>query len=296
MKICITGINGFVGNNLRKTLEDEGHDVCGIDKNSSDSRVIEADITDLGAVNKIFADLKPDYIYHLAAISRPDYKNPDEIYAINVSGSYNVLSAAVQFTRNPRFVFASSAQVYGNVDPDQLPISEECPVNPVNHYGASKAAVEDILKAFNREHDLEYVVLRPFNHIGLGQNPHFVVPKIVNAFKNRKSELELGDTETVRDFLDVRDAVRLYADLLNTFPSGETFNICTSRGVKIRDIFNILEDICGYTMELKQSPELLRKNEIRTIIGDNKKVKEHLNWEPACSLRDTLNWILDSDE
>ncbi len=296
MKICITGINGFVGKNLRKTLEDSGHDVFGIDIASEDVKVRKADITDLKAVKETIADIAPDFIFHLAAISMPDFSNPDVIYAVNVAGSYNVLSAAISLDNIPRIIFASSAQVYGNVEPEKMPISEDCPVDPVNHYGASKAAVEDILRAFNREHGLQFVIVRPFNHIGLGQNPHFVVPKLISAFREKREFIELGNTETVRDFLDVRDAVRVYAALLETFPAREVFNVSTNRGVKISEIISILEDMCGYRIELRKSRDLYRRNEIGVIIGDNGKLKGHLNWEPEYSLRDTLAWVLRENE
>src|SRR4030042_1835268 len=207
MSVLITGINGFVGTILRQALEKKGYQVYGLDTKSDDSRVYPVDITDQAAVTDCLKKLSPEFIYHLAAISWVDAGNPSLLYSINVTGTLNLLSAAARLARIPEFLLVSSAQVYGVVDAAVPHIHEAFPISPVNHYGASKAAAEHIAQVFHSENHLPLVVVRPFNHTGRGQNPHFIIPKIISAIREKKSTIELGNLSVIRDFMDVRDVV-----------------------------------------------------------------------------------------
>ena len=172
------------------------------------------------------------------------------------------------------------------------PISENTPVAPVNHYGASKAAVENIAMAYYNDYGLPLTIVRPFNHIGRGQNPKFVVPKIIQAFGNKEDSLELGNIDVARDFVDVRDVITAYINLLEKFQAGECFNICSGKNITIREIISDLEKVTGHTMEIKKNEEFVRKNEIESFLGDFSKLNKAVDWNPRFSLTDTLSWIL----
>ena len=141
MKVLVTGINGFVGKILHSELLSSSHEVFGIDIESASENINAADLRDSGAITGIVQDIKPDRIVHLAGIARVDSENINEIYEINVNGTLNVLNAAITGGNNIPFLLVSSSQVYGNPDlqKEQF-ITEDFPVAPVNHYGASKAA------------------------------------------------------------------------------------------------------------------------------------------------------------
>ncbi len=292
MNVLITGINGFVGTILRQLLEEKGYQVYGIDVSSNDSRVRVVDITDQTAVIQCLSDLSPDFIFHLAAISRVDYTNPSLLYAINVTGTLNLLTAAVNLTKMPRFLLVSSAQVYGIVEDAKQPIIEQTPIKPVNHYGASKSAAEHLVQVFHYEHGLPSTIVRPFNHIGRGQNFHFVIPKIVKSIKDKQNEIELGDLSVIRDFLDVRDVGAAYIMLMEKFCDGGIFNIASGTGHTLSEMVDLIQEIAHVTLTIKHTNSLFRKNEIVRSIGDSSAFKKKFNWQPAYSIRNSLEWIL----
>jgi len=293
MRVLITGINGFVGRILKDNLAGQGKEVFGIDLSCTGENNFSLDITDLAAVNDCIHRVRPDFIVHLSAISRVDFDNVGTLYSTNVSGTMNLLYGAARLERQPKFLMVSSSQVYGIVPEKEQPITENTGVRPVNHYGASKAAAENICHAFNREYGIPVVIARPFNHIGRGQSLNFVVPKIIRAFHDGKNELELGNVNVLRDFLDVRDVIDAYNRIMENFQSGEVFNISSGRGIKVIDVIRILENQTGRDMKIVTKNDLLRKNDITCSIGDYSKIGKSLGWEPVHPIEDTIKWIID---
>lgn len=292
MKIVITGSNGFVGSILRRALEERGHFAAGIDIRSGGPGTRAVDITDRAAVLKYLKEEAPDFIFHLAAISRVAYDNPSLLYEINVNGTLNLLSAAAGLEKKPSFFLVSSSQVYGIVDDARQPINERAPINPVNHYGASKAAAEHIARVFNYDHGLPLVIVRPFNHIGRGQDPHFFVPKIIRAVKEKKTDIELGSLTVIRDFLDVRDVVDAYIRLMECFRYGQVYNIASGVGYRLADLLELIQKISGAALQVRHSDSLMRKNEIVKAVGDNTLLSGACGWKPSHSIEETLKWIL----
>lgn len=293
MKILITGVNGFAGRHLFEKLDSTGHEVYGIDLSGSFSqRIVKADITNTDEVLNVLNKIQPDFIFHLAAISRVDYLNISNIYKVNLSGSINIFSASIKLQTMPKILFVSTSQVYGRGGDTAAPIDENCSVKPVNHYGAGKAAVENIARAFMIENNLEIAVARPFNHTGAGQDKHFVVPKIVDACRENR-EIELGDINTIRDFSDVRDVVDAYIAIMNNFKSGEIYNIAGAAGYKIKDIIKMLDDITGNPIRFNINSSFIRENEIQVVIGSFDKLHQATGWRPRYSLDETLRWMLE---
>jgi nucleoside-diphosphate-sugar epimerase len=193
----------------------------------------------------------------------------------------------------PRILIVSSSQVYGSVDILRQPINETVSVNPVNHYGASKALSENIAMAYHKEYDLPVIIARPFNHIGRGQDPHFVVPKIIKSIKEKMLFVELGNLEPVRDYLDVRDVVSAYMLLIEKFPNGEIVNIASGAGHKIIDIIKHMERLTGCILNIKSSESFVRKNEILHAVGDASRLRGLTGWRPIYDINDTLRWSFD---
>jgi GDP-6-deoxy-D-talose 4-dehydrogenase len=293
MKILITGINGFVGKTLHKVLEKRGEEVYGLDIEGNETNIFQVDISDQDQVTECITNVSPDFIFHLAAVSRVDLNNPQEIFKINFNGTINLLFASIKLKKVPRFLFVSSSQVYGIVDKLKQPLSEDVPANPVNMYGASKAAGENAVVAFHHEYDLPVVIARPFNHTGRWQALNFIVPKLVYAFKEKKSEIKLGNIQVYRDFLDVRDVVNAYIKIMDNFYSNEVYNISSEKYILILEIISLLKEITGHDPEIITDDGFLRKNEIVYALGDSSKIKKQLNWVPKYSLTETLKWMLE---
>jgi len=295
MKILITGINGFVGKILSRRLIEEKHDVFGIDVEGNGKNIFAVNIQDTDSLSKYLEEISPDFIFHLAAVSRADITNPGLIFNSNVNGTLNLISAAVSMSVLPKLLFVSSSQVYGNADRDLQPLSEETPVAPVNLYGASKAASENIINSFRHEFDLPAVIVRPFNHIGAGQSLSFVVPKLVKAFKEKQPELRIGNIDVYRDFLDVRDVVSAYIKIMNSYLSGEVYNISSGRSIAIKEIISVLKKITAHKPAIAWDESLMRKNEIVYSSGDSSKIIKELGWKQEYQLGETLEWMLHSD-
>jgi nucleoside-diphosphate-sugar epimerase len=292
MKVLITGIKGFVGAILDEALRKEGHEVYGIDVAGTGERFRAVNITDLGSVTASIQEIAPDFIYHLAAISRVDFNDPSRIYAINVTGTVNILAAASTLPRPPRVLLVSSSQVYGIVDPKFLPITEAQPINPVNHYGASKSAAEHIALSFYHEQGLPVAIVRPFNHTGRGQDPHFFVPKIVSLIREGKRSIEVGNTSVIRDIIDVRDVVEAYTVLMESFPEGKVYNIAGGTGYPLDELLDLIQAVAGVSLDIRRAETLMRKNEILASIGDSTAFADFYGWQPRYTIRDTLSWML----
>jgi GDP-4-dehydro-6-deoxy-D-mannose reductase len=208
VRALITGGRGFVGTWLSEALVERGADVVLVDR--------ETDVADPEAIGPRVAAAEPDVIFHLAALSHvgDSWASPSAVLRVNVLGTAEVLAAARALPRPPVVLVVSSAEVYGIVRPEDLPLREDAPVIPSSPYAASKAAAEQVALQAWRGFGQHVVVVRPFNHIGPGQAPTFAVSalarRIVQAGRTGATELSVGTMSTRRDFTDVRDVVRAY--------------------------------------------------------------------------------------
>ena len=194
--LLITGAAGFTGRHLIAAASRKGYRCIALAQQkgkevSGAHDTLVADLLDPAALEQAIAQVKPDFIVHLAAISFVAHGNPAEIYQANQLGTINLLDAIRKSVSNiKKILIASSANIYGNTT--DLPITEATPLAPVNHYGMSKVTMEMATKLYA---DLPIVMSRPFNYTGCGQSPNFLIPKIVNAFRAGKHEIELGNLD-----------------------------------------------------------------------------------------------------
>lgn len=259
----------------------------------------EVDVTDATAVSDLFAQSGPDAVYHLAAMTHVghSWSDPRKVFEVNSIGTLNVLEAARSCSRAPRVLVTSSAEVYGSVSVKDLPISETAPLAPVSPYGASKVAAEFLAVQAHLGHGLEAVRVRPFNHVGPGQAPSFVVAAlashIVEARRSGSKEVPVGNLSARRDLTDVRDVVRAYRLLIERGLVGEVYNVCSGRDVSIEEIARMLLDLAGVDVELVVDPELVRPVDVPVLRGDPSKLRAATGWQPEIELSKTLRDILD---
>lgn len=286
--VLITGINGFTGSHLAKKLESEGFKVVGTSHAPTTlSGVYTLDITDKERVLEVLSEVNPDYIIHLAAISFVGHADVTEFYRVNVLGTENILDCAIKSGLNLRKVIvSSSANVYGNANLDL--ISETTSPEPVNHYACSKLSMEKITaNYFNR---LPIIITRPFNYTGIGQAEHFLVPKIVSHFKANKKEIELGNLDVFRDFSSIQFVVEAYVSLLTSNIKSEVVNICSGTSHSLSQIIDYLERIAGYKINVTVNPNFVRKDEVKKITGDNKKL---FSFCPGLNIRSLEQTLID---
>ena len=139
---------------------------------------------------------------------------------------------------------------------------------------------------------LPLFIVRPFNYTGVGQDEKFLIPKIVSHFRDKKAAIELGNLEVWRDFGDVRTVANAYRQLLEKCPIGDTINICTGQTHTLREIIALCEKITGHSIEIQVNPEFVRANEVRVLAGDNTRLTAAIGDRQACSIEETLRWML----
>jgi GDP-4-dehydro-6-deoxy-D-mannose reductase len=291
MKALVTGAQGFVGQHLLGHLHASGDDAVGVDR--------ECDVTDVRSVAATLADVQPDAIYHLAALTNvgASWSNPIEYTRVNVLGTKNLLDAAFDVVPSASIVLVSSADVYGVVRTEDLPLVETFRVAPANPYSSSKVEAEHVAHDALRERDQRVVIARPFNHVGPGQSTEFVVPAIVNrllqALDDGAEEIIVGDLSTRRDFSDVRDVVRAYRLLSERGVSGEVYNIASSVDVGLFDIAQQLVAAIAPEVRLTTDQSLLRPVEIPVSRGSYEKLRRATSWRPAIALETSLRDVID---
>ncbi len=292
MRALITGGRGFVGLHLERHLSSCGDDVVAID--------IEHDVADPTAMGRVVAEVRPDVVYHLAAISHvgQSWDDPTTVLRVNVLGTAVVLAAVRTHQPTARTVLVSSAEVYGVVSADDLPLTEQSPARPNSPYAASKLAAEVVALQAVRGFGQEVVVVRPFNHIGPGQSPTFFVPaiasRLVEAQRDARATVSVGNLSSRRDFTDVRDVVRSYRLLANSGVSGEIYNVASGVDRSMQEIADELGSMIDPTLRFVTDPALLRPSDIPVLRGSYAKLHATTSWEPEIEFTTTLRDIVDS--
>ncbi len=294
MRALITGGKGFVGQWLAAHLKDRGDEVAVID--------LETDVADGAAVRRVVHDVVPDAVYHLAAMTHvgESWEHPSQVLRVNVIGTAEILAAARAETPSARVLVVSSAEVYGVVTPEQLPLGETTPATPASPYAASKLAAEVVALQACRGYGQAVVVVRPFNHIGPGQSPNFFVPamakRIVEARRSGAASLRVGTLTTRRDFTDVRDVVAAYRLLIDQGVPGQVYNVCSGRDVAMSEVAGELLALAGTDLTLETDPELVRPVDVPVLRGDASLLRSVTGWEPRIPLATTLADVLGSWE
>jgi GDP-4-dehydro-6-deoxy-D-mannose reductase len=291
VRVLVTGSKGFVAGWLLAHLESRGDHVTGLDA--------EVDITDGPALAEVVTAVAPEAIYHLAAQASvgASWTEQSSTYAVNTFGALNVFHAALACTRPPRVLMVSSAEVYGRVAPDQLPVREDHPFAPVSPYATSKAAAELMgLQAWLGQ-GLEVIRARPFNHTGPGQRPDFVVPalarQIADAAASGAKIIETGNLDARRDITDVRDVVRAYSDLLEQGAPGEVYNVCRGEAVSVDEVVRRLLTIAGADLQIVVNPARVRPVDLPELRGDPSRLHQTTGWSAEIALDDTLAAVLE---
>jgi GDP-4-dehydro-6-deoxy-D-mannose reductase len=290
VRAVITGAAGFVGGHLSSFLMGEGDDVVAVDR--------EHDITEVDALTETLAASRPDVVYHLAALSHvgASWEDPADVLRVNVLGTNSVLAAARRSAPTATVLVVSSAEVYGVVLPDELPLTERSELRPGSPYAASKAAAEVVALQAARGYGQRVVVARPFNHIGPGQSPSFFVPaiarRLVEARRTSTTAVMVGNLGARRDFTDVRDVVRAYRLLARCGTAGIVYNVCSGHDVLVADLAVALRDLVFPEASFVEDPALSRPLDIPVLRGDATRLREGTGWRPEIDLATTLRDVV----
>jgi nucleoside-diphosphate-sugar epimerase len=289
-RVLVTGIRGFTGAYVRDELLQSGYEVHGTlaqaDTLGEHEHVL--DITSLHECRRVMGEIQPTHIVHLAAISYVAHDHALDMYNVNVVGTLNLLQACVDVGCHPeKILIASSANVYGNA---AGVVDESIPPAPVNHYAASKLAMEHLAKTWCDR--LPIIITRPFNYTGRGQESRFLVPKIVSHFTQRKPHIELGNLNVARDFSDVRMVARAYRALLESPAAGEIVNVCSEQPHTLHEVVDIVREASGHDLEIRVNRAFVRENEVKVLVGSAAKLRELARGVEPIDFVDTIRWMV----
>jgi len=290
-KVLITGIDSFTGKHLASYLEKSGYDVYGTSLSKAGKKKYKCDITQKDDVIEVFKAMQPDFLIHLSAISFVGHGNSEEFYKVNTIGTTDILDALLELNIKPKkTILVSSATIYGNQGLEVLDESL-CP-KPANHYGASKYAMESLASSYFDK--LPIIITRPFNYTGVGQAPHFLIPKIVSHFKEKKETIELGNLDVSREFNDIEFVCEVYKKLLESDKKSLTLNIASNRGIKLLDVIDMMQNIANHKIEVKVNPAFVRPNEIKNLTGSSKNLFETVGDIKLKKFQQTLKEIYEA--
>jgi GDP-4-dehydro-6-deoxy-D-mannose reductase len=294
MRALITGGLGFVGRHLSEHLRAAGDDVITLDRHSDPP----VDITDPQQVAAAISEAHPDAVYHLAgwADVGGSWKDPLTVLRVNAEGTLNVLEAC-RAAGVSRVLAVASADVYGVVSEDELPLDELSPIRPTSPYAASKMAADALAQQSYLGHGLGVIRVRPFNHLGPGQAEQFVAPalaaRIARAERDDADFITVGNLTARRDFTDVRDIVRAYRRLVEDGVPGDVYNVCSGRDLSIQYLADHLVSLARRPIELRPDPDLMRPADLPVLRGDAGKLTAATGWSPEIPIEQTLADLLD---
>lgn len=311
MRVLITGITGFVGSHLAEYCLARGDiELFGtlrwrsrmdnIQDIVDDIELIDCDLRDYIAIRRCIADVRPDFIFHLAAQSfvPTSWKAPVETMVTNVVGEINIFEAMRELGLGTRIQIAGSSEEYGLVFENEVPIKETNPLRPLSPYGVSKVGQDLLGYQYHMSYNLNIIRTRAFNHTGPRRGDVFVssnfAKQIAMVEKGKKEPvIEVGNLEARRDFTDVRDMVKAYWLSLEKGIPGEVYNIGSGKDVTIRKMLDMLLAHSNVEIEVRQDPARMRPSDVEILLADTTKLRELTGWVPEIPLEKTLGDLLD---
>ena len=286
----VTGGAGFAGTHLVELLRERGEEPAAPPR-------AELDLLDAGAVRHVVSRGRPGAVFHLAASASVvrSWEAPREMLRTNVETTLNVLEAVRQGAPDALILIAGSAEVYG--PPERLPVDESAPLRPQNPYAVSKAACDLLAGQFADAHGLRIVRTRSFNHAGPGQSDEYVLGtltrQVAEAELAGRSELVLrtGNLDSARDFTDVRDVVRAYADLGELDPG--VYNVCSGRSVTVRELVELVARCADVEVRHEVDPARVRSHDVPEVHGSAEKLRAATGWRPELPLERTVRDAID---
>ncbi len=305
-KAFIIGAAGFVGSYLAKELrENHGMEVHVSKLPGEQLKIAYAHVHDLNILQKqeivsLLYEIRPDYIFHLAAQSSVGvaWKNPGLTADVNVKGCIYVLDAVRELFYKPKVLLVGSGEEYGRIRLEEVPVTEENHLRPGNIYAATKACQNMIGSIYAQAYDMDVLMVRAFNHIGPGQAPIFVVSDFCRQVAQieagmQKPVMYVGNLAAKRDFTDVRDVVRAYALLIRHGKAGETYNVGSGYAYAIREVLDLILSLSAAKIQIKTDPNKIRPVDVPVVEADISKLRQAAGWSPQIPLVQTLQETLE---
>lgn len=307
MRVLITGVTGFAGRHLASLCRENGAEVHGLIGAELGEVAPEgvvghdAHLRLVDSVRRVLTEAAPDRVFHLAGASSvgQSFGAPQMTWDVNLGGTLSVLEALRLEGSTAPCVAVTSAEVYGRVAPEDLPVTEDTAMTPTSPYGASKAAADLAIDSYRAAFGLPVTRVRAFNHLGPGQDPRFVVPTVAvqiaeaEARDDEAVTVQLGNIDTRRDFSDVRDVVRAYWAIAESGDPAVPYLVCSGRSVSIREIVDAMAGMARCRVDVRSDPTRRREGELPDLYGSPARLTADTGWEPEIPLDTTLRDVLD---
>ena len=304
MRVLVTGGAGYIGSHVVKLLGEGGYEVLTYDNLSTGHEwavlygdLEVGDLADKGRLREVFEGFKPEAVMHFAAyiVVPESVREPLKYYRNNVINTINLLEVMEEFGVD-KFIFSSSAAVYGI--PEEIPVPEGAPLNPINPYGETKATVERVLRDINNSgKGFKYVSLRYFNVAGADPegkigfaypNPTHLIIRAVKTAKGEFEKLDIYGTDyptpdgtCVRDYIHVTDLAQAHIVALEYLLEGgesEVFNCGYGHGYSVKEVVEAVKKVTGIDFKVVEAPR--REGDPPMLVADSTKIKKELGWKP----------------
>ncbi len=304
-RALVTGCNGFVGRALVGRLVSAGYEVWGVDRSdagpaASVTKHLHGDLNEEEFVASVVEEAKPSCIVHLAAQSSvaKSFDEPTQTLRDSAAPALHIVEHARRTQSSARVLLVGSADEYGPVSPAQIPVREDVAANPESPYALAKVIQNSVGRMYAKLYRVDAMMTRSFNHTGPGQRDAFVLSSFAKQIAEirrglRAAEMEVGNLDVRRDFLDVRDVCDAYVVLLKKGRMGETYNICSGQSYRVGDLLRELCTLAGVHVSIRVDVKRLRPVDTPELRGDPSKMSSHTGWSPKISIQDTLKSLLD---
>jgi GDP-4-dehydro-6-deoxy-D-mannose reductase len=302
--ILVTGAAGFVGGHLLDLVTQDSTPVTAWHRPGYGPVEERADVTwqsiellDRKAVERALGELRPSAIYHLAGAAHvaESWRITFETYQMNVLATHHLLRALRKLELRPRVLVTGSAAVYR---PQDRPLRETDPLAPASPYATSKLAQEMRARHAWSDDGIPTLLARSFNHVGPRQEPAYVAPTVARQIAlieagQQESILKMGNVDTTRDLTDVRDTVRAYVAMMAGARPGQVYNVCSGRGVSIRELVAAFTSRARCDVRMVQDPSRFRPNDVPLLVGDHTRLTTDTGWTPQIPLAQTVDDLIE---
>lgn len=308
MRALITGINGFAGGHLAEhLLATTDWQLWGVARGGMPAlpalqgrvQTVDIDLRERPVVDALVQEVQPDVVFHLAAQAHvlTSWDDPAGTLTTNLLLQLNLCEAIHAARLAPRILVISTGDVYGAVQPHEIPVGEGVPLRPVNPYAVSKAAQDLLAYQQHVAYKLPIVRVRPFNHTGPRQGDGYAPP----AFARQIAQIEagqqppvvkVGNLDAQRDISDVRDMVQAYRLALEHGEPGTVYNLGSGQPVAMRQVLDLLLSMSQVAISVELDPARMRPVDVPVIVCDARRMRQRTGWQPQIALEQTLHDVL----
>lgn len=292
MKILVLGADGFIGSAVSAALAEDNEVYRGVYSAPGKSHnVVKLDLTDKETILAALENVKPQIIINSAGVVENSEKSK-----LNIEFSKNLLEAIVESNLKPtKIIICGSAAEYGAVDPSQLPVKEDTPLNAANDYGRSKLNEVKLALEYKQKYNLPIVIARIFNPIGAGMHERMIIPGILRQVKAIKK----GDTDTIevsrrdslRDYINVKDAAQAIRAIALGQPNYDVYNIGSGRSTSNQDLIDLVLNDFQLDKEPRIAETLAEPEPPQASKADISRIKSDLGWSPEYTIEDSIKEI-----